>query len=507
MSVQSADSKIITQTTAPSDTYTRLQGRWLLFARVTWSAVVGLTVALYVLSIPIQIAQSQTLCSNPDLSQCFQAGQLTPELVHELQHMGLSLNFYVAFLTVVQVFFALVFLAVGALIFWRKSEDWMALRVSLMLVIFGLASFNSPASLLEHVYPALRFPGLLLQLLGVALLMMFFFHFPDGRFVPRWTLWLVPLILIREGINVFLPDSELGSGNIGTVLLPVEVALAVYAQIYRYRRVSGPVQRQQTKWVVYGVAAALIGYFGLIFGGALLIPRPSVLIVMIFDTLIALFILLIPLSLLVAILRYRLYEIDLLINRTLVYIPLTATLAGIFAASITLSQKLLVALTGQSSDAATVFTTLVVVAAIEPLKSGLQHLVDRRFKQARDPTQKLKALREQARAVVEILDAQQSTRRLLEDAVQAFDARGGAVFLAQDGEMHVIHTAGDWNGEAILRVPLANPKDGSRLGELALGARLNGLDYTQQDREMLMQTVNVISHAITLSERADGVRQ
>lgn len=241
MSFQADSSKMITQASPPDDTYTRLQGRWLLGARAAWFVVVGLTVALFVLSIPLQIARSETPCSNPDLSQCFQAGQLTPELVQELQQMGLPLNSYAAFFTVVQVSFALVFLSVGALIFWRKSEDWMALRVSLMLVIFGLASFNSPARLLAPVYPALRLPGLLLQLLGVALLMMFFFHFPDGRFVPHWTLWVVPLILIREGINVFLPDSELGSGNIGTVLLPVEVALAVYAQIYRYRRVSGPV--------------------------------------------------------------------------------------------------------------------------------------------------------------------------------------------------------------------------------------------------------------------------
>ncbi len=501
MSFQADSSKMITQASPPDDTYTRLQGRWLLGARAAWFVVVGLTVALFVLSIPLQIARSETPCSNPDLSQCFQAGQLTPELVQELQQMGLPLNSYAAFFTVVQVSFALVFLSVGALIFWRKSEDWMALRVSLMLVIFGLASFNSPARLLAPVYPALRLPGLLLQLLGVALLMMFFFHFPDGRFVPHWTLWVVPLILIREGINVFLPDSELGSGNIGTVLLPVEVALAVYAQIYRYRRVSGPVQRQQTKWVVYGVAAALIGYFGLIVGVTLLIPRPSVLSVMIFHTLIALFILLIPLSLLVAILKYRLYEIDLLINRTLVYVPLTAILAGIFAASITLSQRVFVALTGETSDAATVLTTLIVVAAFEPLKSGLQHLVDRRFKQ---PPKRFGVLGEQVRAVLQVIDAKEITGRLLDEAMTTFNAEGGAVYLRSDGEMRLVQQAGDWLEDAKLSVPLQ--ADGQAVGMIALGARRNGAAYTSNDRASLQEIGTLVARAIALAERMDGVK-
>ena len=167
---------------AGTDTHTRLHGRWLLLARVTWFIVVGLTVALFVLSIPLQIAESQILWTNSEINQCFNLGQLTPQLLQELQQMGLALGFYVVFISRrSKLAFPLVFLAVGALIFWRKSDDGMALLVSLMLVVFGLISFPSTPKLLPQAYPALTFPLLFLEFLGGVLLALFFFLF------PRWT--------------------------------------------------------------------------------------------------------------------------------------------------------------------------------------------------------------------------------------------------------------------------------------------------------------------------------
>jgi hypothetical protein len=425
------------ETAAPSDIYTRMRGRWPLYARVTWLGVAGLTVALFVLSIPLQLAEAQRICTSPAVNDCFNLGQLNPQLLKELEQMGLSLSFYVAFITMVQVVFPLVFLVVGALIFWRKSDDWMALLVSLMLVVFGLGTFASSPKLLPLAYPFLTFPISFLQFLGTALLILFIFLFPDGRLVPRWILWLMPLILLREAINSFLPDSGLVNSGPWLVLQFVEPALALYAQIYRYRRVSGPVQRQQTKWVVYGLAMSFIGYFGfiLLFVIGFTGWTTNVLAVLFLQTLLGSFNLLIPLSILIAVLRFRLYEIDLLINRTLVYVPLTAILAGIFAASITLSQKLFIAITGATSDAATVLTTLIVVATFDPLKTGLQHLVDRRFKQ---PQKKFGALGEQVRTVLQVIDVAEITKRLLNDAVKTFDAESSALYLKSGGEMQLM---------------------------------------------------------------------
>jgi hypothetical protein len=479
-----------TLTNAPSDSYTRLRGRRLPITRVAWLAVVSATVALYVVSIPVQ-AQ---MLSMPCTDNC-QNGQINAAQMQELSRLGLSLNFYVGYFTGLQAVFGFVFLVIGALIFWRKSDDWMALLVSLMLVIFGLATVNSTPGLAALAYPSFTFPGLVLQFLGAALLVFFFFLFPDGRFVPRWMRWLVPFILIRNGVNVFLPYSELGSGVSGTVLLFIELALVLYSQIYRYRRVSGPVQRQQTKWVVYGLTIWVIGLLGVtLFFNFVSQTGPSVIASLVVATLGYMTFMAIPVSLLIAILRYRLYDIEILINRTLVYVPLTSILAGTFAASITLSQNIFVAVTGEKSDTATVLTTLLVVAAFEPLKTGLQHVVDKRFKEVRDPNKELHAFGDQVRAVVQVLPVEQLAQRLADTATRAFNDQGGAVILGDGVNPRMAYASKDWNGETQLSVPLEI--DGKTLGQLKLGARRNGTDYTERDREMLRHIAGIVGQAL-----------
>lgn len=498
---------MISQATEADDRYTHMPAHMLQFARAAWFVVLGLTVALFVVSIPVQIAESQIICNSPVANDCFNLGQLTPQLLQEIEQIGLSLGFYVGYTTIVQVAFPIVFLGVGALIYWRKSDDWMALIVSLTLVVFGLGAFASTTKLLPLAFPTLSLPILLLQFLGNALLVVFVFLFPDGRLVPRWILWLMPLILLREGINSLLPESDIANSGGWFALQLVEVALALYAQIYRYRRVSGPVQRQQTKWVVYGMAMAFIGYFGIIllFGIGFTGWTTNVLAVLFLETALPSFLVLIPLSILVAILRYRLYEIDLLINRTLVYVPLTAILAGIFAASISLTQRLFVALTGQQSDAGTVLTTLIVVAAFDPLKTSLQHLVDRRFKERSDPSKQLKSYGNQVDAIVHILRADESARRLLDEAMKAFEVTSGAVFLMRRGERQLVEHIGVSSDEYVLSVPLV--ADGTELGYLSLGARKNGMAYSENERAVVRQTANSVAAAIALTEQMDGARR
>lgn len=480
-----------------NDTHTRLHGRWLLLARAVWLVAVALVVSLYVFSIPLQIRSLQTPCTD----NC-QYGQGTPAQLLEAQHLGMSLDLYVAYNVALNTFFLLVFVGVGALIFWRKSRDWFGIYVALALVLFGI-SFSSPLALISDQYSSLSLPLHFMAALGGTLIGTFAYMFPDGRFVPRWTRWLVPLVVVREFSNVF--STDFSNSPLGNLTFFAEVATFIFAQVYRYRRVSGSVQRQQTKWFVYGTTVGLLGYLSLILLVMLTFPNgetTSVLVDLIGGTALYLFILLIPLSLMMAILRYRLWDIDILINRTLVYIPLTAILAGIFAASISLSQKLFIAITGEKSDTATVLTTLIVVAVFDPLKSGLQYLVDRRFKEPRDPAKELHAVRDHATALLQVIDMGPSTQHLLDAAVRAFDATGGAVSLVQRGETRVAYASRDWNGDAALRVPLQ--ADGVQIGMLALGARRSGAGYTEQDRQALQETVAPVVRALALTARISG---
>ena len=194
------------------------------------------------------------------------------------------------------------------------------------------------------------------------------------------------------------------------------------------------------------------------------------------------------------ILRHRLYDIDIIIRRTLVYVPLTALLAGVYSASTALLQKLFTTLTGEKSDAGTVLTTLIVVAAFDPVKRGVESLVGRWFKAEPDPTRTLKSFAEQVQAELGVLDPQRTSRRLLEEAVKAFGAKGGAVWLGNVAQP--AHTMGHWDGRAVIRAPLETPR--SRLGVLMLNERNRG-GYSTQDQAILQEYVAAVALALSPS--------
>ena len=164
--------------------------------------------------------------------------------------------------------------------------------------------------------------------LGLASLFVFFFIFPDGRFVPRWSRWVVPLFFVMPVLFVLFPDSILVEPppRVNILLFLGLWACAALAQVYRYRRVSGPVERQQTKWVVFGVTACVALLIGFLLPVRFL-PRArrgrawlSLVSNLAGLTVAGSFgLLLIPISIGAAILRYRLYDIDVIINRALVY--------------------------------------------------------------------------------------------------------------------------------------------------------------------------------------------
>jgi hypothetical protein len=152
-----------------------------------------------------------------------------------------------------------------------------------------------------------------------------------------------------------------------------------FVQIYRYLRVSDAAQRQQTKWVVLGMGAAGAGY-GVFVALDLLLPS-GLLVSLLGNTAFFALMLLIPISIAVAVLRYRLYDIDILINRTLVYVSLTVTLSAIYFGGVTASQAIFRVLTGQEQQPqlALVVSTLVIAALFNPLRRRIQSFIDRRF--------------------------------------------------------------------------------------------------------------------------------
>ena len=359
----------------------RSQGSWLPVARILWLAVVFVTAAIFVASIPGHLEAMLTVCEH---EPCV-AGQPSPEDARAISGIGFTLGFIAVYRLVLDFVVALGFCAVGVTIFWRKPRDRGALFVSFALVIFGLTWPDVFDSALVHpVWGGLA--GFLTQL-GLASLFVFFFVFPDGRFVPRWTRWIVPLAFLLPVLQVAVPDSIVVNPPSG-INITAFVALWVCclaAQIHRYRRFSGWIERQQTKWLVFGVTVlvALLAAFLLPFAAfPSLYQREDLSF---FMDLVGLTIagslgfLLIPLSIGIAILRYRLFDIDIIINRTLVYGALTISLILTYLGSVVALQYTFNVLTGGGSQLAVVASTLVIAALFNPLRQTIQAFIDRRF--------------------------------------------------------------------------------------------------------------------------------
>jgi hypothetical protein len=253
--------------------------------------------------------------------------------------------------------------------------------VSLFLVTFG-ANFITQGLLATNLQTTWYWPLTMLTFLGWVSLNLLLYLFPDGQFVPRWTR---PLAVFMVGINFFLsayPDAftRLSPWVIGAIFFGLGGSGFV-AQIYRYVRVSGPVQRQQTKWVVFGFIATMLVILGryvpiLIFQS---LSTSSSLYFLVYTYVYPVGLLLIPLTLCIAILRYRLWDIDILINRTLVYGLLTAILALLYFGLIFALQTLLRGMIHQNNDVAIVISTLAIAALFQPLRHRIQRLIDRRF--------------------------------------------------------------------------------------------------------------------------------
>lgn len=279
-------------------------------------------------------------------------------------------------------------------------------------------------------------------------------------------------------------------------LIALGIATFLGVMFYRARVSQSAVVRRQARIVVLGSAVAFmpiglwltVPLFGLTFPfvGELFLPT----------------LVFFPIVVGVAILRYRLWEIDVIVNRAVVYGTLTAVLAGIFTASIGLSQKLFVAMTGEQSDAALVITTLILVAAFTPMKGWLQEFVDRQFKEAADETLPLRQFGAEVQAFVQLSDPKQITQRLITEAARSLHAESAAVSLFVDGELRTVHAYGPWKGQAWASIPL--DLNGRRLGLMFLGPRPDRGQYTRREVQVLQGVADQVSRAISLAKPENG---
>jgi hypothetical protein len=368
----------------PTAAEPRLRGRWLLIARVGWVVLTLLILVLNAVMLPRYDALLQSPCQPG--APCFSL-QLTPYDLRLLHQLGLSLGFLAAYQVMLDAVTVIVYCGLGALIFWHRSADRMALFCAFMLVLFGGAALtNILQDTLASISPAWYALIGTLDVLGQSSFLIFFFLFPSGRFVPRWTRWVALCVLVYWIYLVFFitPFNKQQGTTPTTLVFFALLFCAVGAQVYRYLRVSALKERQQTKWVVFGFVIGIVGFVLLITLGNTFLPKTllqsSVLSTFVAGTGIYGFLLLVPISIVIAILRSRLYDIDVVINRTLVYGSLTGTLGAFYAGLIIGLESLAGLFTRQASQPVVlVVSTLAIAALFQPLRRRIQNLIDRRF--------------------------------------------------------------------------------------------------------------------------------
>ena len=398
----------------------RLHGRWLLIARVSWMVLTLLILTLNAVMIPRYDALLQAHCQPGPQCLAFQLTAYDRQFLHQF---GLSLGFLAAYQVMLDAVSVLFCCALGALLFWRKSADRMALFCTFMLVLFGGAGFTSILQdTLMPVSPAWFALIGTLDVLGQTSFMILFLLFPSGRFVPRWTRWIALCIFLYWIYSIFLENNYLAnnfsSESFWSSLVFVAFLLGIVgAQVYRYRRVSTSRERQQTRWVVFGFSIGIVGFvLSIVLANVFLssaLQQSRVPSTLVGGTILYGFILLIPISIATAILRSRLYDIDVVINKALVYGLLTTLLVAVYAGLIIGLESLVGLFSRQSAQPLVIVISTLAIAAL------IQRIIDRRFYRSRyDVARTLAAFSATLRNEVDLAELSERLIAVVQETMQ-----------------------------------------------------------------------------------------
>jgi hypothetical protein len=295
-----------------------------------------------------------------------------------------------------------------------------------------------------------------------------------------------PLALSSDLVPAF--DAMTALANL---LSLIAIVLAAASLVLRYRR-GDAIVRAQLRW--FGVVAALL-VFAVVMtalttpavdSGAAQETALSVLFFGLTVTVIAC----LPIAIGIAITRYRLYDIDLIINRALVYGSLTAILAGVFTAGVGLAQRLFVLTTGASSDAAIVLATLVIATLYAPLRKRLEAVIDRRFKYE---TRRFGSYGDKVKSVLSVIDPVRSADNLARTTVAELDAVGAAVL---DGSGAVVASAGTWPLAADAQPTSIALAETGRLRTITVGPGRRGRPHSPDDLAALEEVGRLTAEAV-----------
>jgi len=372
-----------------------------------WFLITGAYLAFFVLDLRLDYAQILVPCSGEECNYI----AVSQAEFDAMDDLGLSPKFYANTMTTATVVGVAVSWLLALLILWRQGHTRIGWIVSIVLAIIPITMIADVDNVASY-YPDLESLVSILSSIGTIVLWGFLYLFPSGRFYPRWAFFpLFFSIFIFEIFSSYyenldeIPDWYL---ELGPPILLAVILFAGILQVYRYRRESSPTERQQTKWLLLGILLLLAGFpvWFTFFGGIVdIAPGQLRLLASLGGWLTTMLsTIALPVTMAIAISRYRLWDIDLVIRRTLQYALVTGILALTYFGGIVILQGILGSLTGEfNSPVVTVITTLGIAALFNPLRNRVQDFIDRRFYRSKyDAEQTLAQFAETARDEVDM---------------------------------------------------------------------------------------------------------
>jgi signal transduction histidine kinase len=458
---------------------------WLNLARIFQVLIICLTVGLFIASIPFNYEQRSIICK----SQPCPSEQLAPGSEQALNRIGLSVNAFVTIVIGLDILIAITYIVCAIVIFVRKPNDLFTIFVTIMLVTFGAGTFTGAIRGFATAYPQMGWLVATIALIGNCGILAFLFVFPNGRFTPRWTAIILAAYVLIQLPRYYVPDSPLNLVKSTPLLYNLLFAginmSGIGTQIYRYSRISDSIEKQQIKWVVYGLTIGVGGYM-VIRLLSLLVNDPNgndLIITIGINILAILLMLLLPISISIAVMRYRLWDINPIINRTLVYGALTASTMALYIFAVGFFSNYF-----QHTNAnyiTSFIATGVVAILFEPLRERLQRGVNRLMYGERDDpatvltrlSQRLDSALEPDSVLQTIVESLAQTLRLPYTAITLF---------IQDEEPRVISSFGLPPSE-LIHLPLTHQTE--RVGELVLAPRAPDESFSTAD----MNLINIIA--------------
>jgi signal transduction histidine kinase len=471
----------------------RHTGRWLQAARIAWYIAAAIAALIVILSVPGYLVRRPL-------------GDLGAQLVYDPTPLMVTLN---RINLAGSLGATLLSLGLAFEVVRKRPDDGMALLLAFYLLVHGVLG----AGAIEMLEP--RWPGItelnsfvLLPLIAVPLIVALLTLFPDGRFVPRWTRWLVPAAILPALAAFYFHDfihstvaDLLGDLTtwLGYAAWVVTGGVLIYALVYRYRHVSTQEQRQQTKWVLFGLVTmtVLVAGGSVPWGIALTLPRGTTMPwwVPLNETAWFVAMAILPLSLSIAILRYRLWDIDVLINRALVYGALTASTIGLYIFVVGYLGGLIRALDRTVIE---FLTTGLVAVLFQPLRERLQRGVNRlMYGERDDPYAVLSGLGTRLEAT---LSPEAVLPTVVETVAEALKLPYVALAFQKDGRIEIAASYGLPTQDPI-RLPLAHQSE--PFGQLVLAPRSPG-EFFSPDEWRLLEDIahqaGAAAHAVLLTQ-------